>query len=205
MAKLDTSEVLSYKQAKQLTTYADSKFSDPQIVEKLVAAGANYEVPMPKNRTYPVSSLIAAGLITEDGKSTKRGYTSSTGGFVTSKVSRLTVAEAQRELDTLRRELSDLFTSLTETEAAEIEADRQLENLRAAKADIAKKLVALRKLHSVHGSRIQSLEAHIADRAERELAEKEAELKELESKAARARTELAQIRKTKSEPKSKKS
>lgn len=184
MAKLDRSEVLSYKAAKELTTYADSKFSDPRVVEKLVAAGANYDVKLPKYRTIPVSALIAAGLLTEDGKSTKRGYTATGGGYVTAKVSRLTIAEAEKEREQLRRELSDLTTSLTQTETAEVEADRQLANLKAAKADIAKKLVALRKLRSVHESRIQSLDAHIEQRKDAELAETEAKLAELERATA---------------------
>ncbi|MHC5795311.1 hypothetical protein ACVXZ4_04060 [Lacisediminihabitans sp. FW035] len=205
MAKLDTSRILTYKEAKELTKFADGKFSDPKVVERLIAAGANYEVPFPKHRTYPISSLIAAGLLTETGVSTKRGYTTSSGGeYVTARVSRLTVPEAQRESYALTRELDGLRSRITEVDAAEasvaaeIEAAKaQVAELRESNAQNARLAKSLRTLLRNHEARIAALNAHVTDRKDAEIAEAEAKIADLARQSAEVKALVKVLREPK--------
>jgi hypothetical protein len=205
MAKLDTAKILTYKEAKEITAFADGKFSDPKIVERLIATGADYDVSFPKHRTYPVSSLIAAGLLTETGESTKRGYTSSSdGGYVTARVSRLTVPEAQQEAHALTRELDGLRSRITEVDAAEasvaaeIEAAKaQVAELREGNAQNARLTKSLRALLRNHEARLAALNAHVADRKDAEIAEAEAKIADLARQSAEVKALVKVLREPK--------
>ena len=196
---IDTSEVLDFKQARIRTGFAYSKFTEPEIQEALIAAGANYDVPAPRHRTFPVSALIAAGLLDENGRTTKRVYAergSAPEGRSVS-VSKLGLLAAEELLKKDQEELAHVN--------AEIEKyTEQEENLRS---EYNKKLGAIgmkkveqsRRQRALHGE-LHRLEVHIEAIRPTALAEAAERAASLDAKAKEAKAELAALKALEKQP-----
>jgi chromosome segregation ATPase len=131
MDKKELDEALPFRTAIRYTGYYESKFYHPEIRALLEANGAVY-AEKPALSTFPKRALLAAGLIDDDGNSTKKARKPRESSQVNRQYySRLPYSGVEQEIDKLTAQLEEVRESL---DPAQAELDAATAALEAAKA-----------------------------------------------------------------------
>jgi hypothetical protein len=177
MTDLNLAEVLNFKGASDLTGYQAGKFKDPEVKAALEGAGARHLDLKPSLWEIPTSALIAAGLLTEDGESTKRVYSKNADGAV--KNIRSIKVEPKNLPQTLAnlKELPAVAKALADAIAAETAAREALSAALEAKKTNS-------RLHAALEKRVTTLTAKAKELAAAEAAQIKRDQKALQERIA---------------------
>jgi hypothetical protein len=185
MTDLNLAEVLNFKGASDLTGYQAGKFKDPEVKAALEGAGARHLDLKPSLWEIPTSALIAAGLLTEDGESTKRVYSKNADGAVKNirsikvepKNLPQTLANLTEARDKALEELPAVAKALADAIAAETAAREALSAALEAKKTNS-------RLHAALEKRVTTLTAKAKELAAAEAAQIKRDQKALQERIA---------------------